>query len=133
MLAVACRGEFEWTKEQMDGTSSSPNCVRLLYLDGINRKQTKGCGVFWVFFFFSWGDVVLVSSAAAFQLHTLALLQVRKKEDCSCPLRIGPEAPGWTLVAQGLTVCLWETREPNNMELRNPKQQALALGEKTSF
>lgn len=44
------RREFEWT-EQMDGTPWSPNCVRLLYLEGTNRKQTKE----WCFFFFLQG------------------------------------------------------------------------------
>lgn len=71
----------------MDGTPSSPNSDRLLYLEGINRKQTKRVGV--VF----WGDVVLVRSSAGFELYTLAPLQVRKKKDCPFPLTVGPEAP----------------------------------------
>lgn len=67
----------------MDGTLSSPNCDRLLYLEGINRKQTKG----W-FFFFVGGAVVLVRSSAGFELHTLVQLDLRHQR--------------WTLIAQGL-------------------------------
>lgn len=71
----------------MDGTPSSPNCDRLLCLEGINRKQTKRVGVFFR------GDVVLVRSSVGFELYTLAPLQVRKKKDCTFPLTVGPEAP----------------------------------------
>lgn len=83
--SVDGRRESERTEEQRDGTPSSPNCDKLLCLEGINCNQTKewfdclGFGEFFVWlvwFGFLGGAVVLVRSSDGFKLHTLAALQV---------------------------------------------------------
>lgn len=89
--------EFERTEEQMDSTPSSLNFVRLLFLEGINSKQTKGwlfcCLIFFCFEFFLCVCVcvVLVRISVWCELNILPALQIRKK-DCSCPLTVGRKA-----------------------------------------
>lgn len=107
--------EFEGAEEQMDRTPSSPNCDRLLYLEGINSKQTKG----WLFWLFSWfvlnfflcvcACVVLIGSSVWCELNILPALQIRKK-DCSCPFTVGPEASEMDFDFKSQTESLWDTR-----------------------
>lgn len=46
MPAVGGRREFERRAGQMDGNFCTPDCGRLLYLEGISRKQTKSVWLF---------------------------------------------------------------------------------------
>lgn len=53
--------------------------------------------------------IVLVRSLIWCELHTLPALQIRKN-DCSCPLTVGPEASDTDFDFKSQTVSLWEPR-----------------------